>query len=67
MTGSKNNSPVPAAVFADARAFPGEVDAGSPQKMRSNKENESEFRFNQIGIRSSNAELRLIADDHRVF
>jgi hypothetical protein len=33
-------------------AFSGEVDAGSPLKMRPLKEKESEFRLCQIGIRS---------------
>jgi len=34
------------------RAFSGEVETGSPQKMRPLKENRSEFRFRRDGIRS---------------
>ena len=35
-----------------AGAFSGEVETGSPQKMRPRKDNESEFRFRWNGIRS---------------
>jgi hypothetical protein len=35
-----------------ARAFSGEVDTGSPQKMRSRKNKQSEFQFHRNGTRS---------------
>jgi hypothetical protein len=37
---------------AGVTAFSGEVEAGSPQKMRAPKERPSEFRCNLNGIRS---------------
>jgi len=43
---SKRRSPA-------SRAFSGEVETGSPQKMRPLKDNQSEFRFQRNGIRSS--------------
>ena len=42
-----------AAIHAAIRAFSGEVETGSPQKMRSRKDNWSEVRFHWNGIRSS--------------
>jgi hypothetical protein len=40
------------ALGADTRAFSGEVGTGSPQKMRSLEEKQSEFQFRRNRIRS---------------
>src|SRR5271166_2662075 len=37
----------------ERKAFSGEVETGSPQKMRPRKDNRSEFRFHRKGIRPS--------------
>jgi len=58
-------SPETAFVVLKLRAFSGEVGTGSLQKMRPLKANQSEFRFNRNGIRSSRrrADARSLVDE----